>query len=90
MFVPYNMREAGVSLRLRAVQVLELKEMKEDNPFASVDGFQFSGEGNPFNSAPKKADKSPVEEPKKVNKKPTPAPKDVDDDLSAIVDTWDD
>ena len=38
----------------------------------------------------KEADKSPVDEPKKVNKKPAPAPKDVDDDLSAIVDNWDD
>ena len=105
VFVPYYMREAGVSLRLRAVQVLELKEMKEespfasvdgfqfskeDNPFDSVDGFQFSGEDNPFESASKEAEKSPVEEPKKVNKKSTPTAKDVDDDLSAIVDNWDD
>ena len=90
VFVPYHMREAGVSLRLRAVQVLELAEMKEDNPFDSVDGFQFSGEASPFESASKEAEKSPVEEPKKVNKKSTPTAKDVDDDLSAIVDTWDD
>lgn len=37
-FVPYNMREAGVSLRLRAVQVVEYKEMEESNPFGQVDG----------------------------------------------------
>jgi len=35
-FVPYNMREAGVSMRLRAVQVLELKEMEDQNPFGPV------------------------------------------------------
>lgn len=36
-FVPYNMREAGVSMRLRAVQVLELKEMEDKNPFGAVE-----------------------------------------------------
>ncbi len=45
---------------------------------------------SPFESASKEAEKSPVEEPKKVNKKSTPTAKDVDDDLSAIVDNWDD
>jgi hypothetical protein len=90
VFVPYHMREAGVSLRLRAVQVLELKEMKEESPFNSVDGFEFKGEDSPFDATPKEVDKSPVEEPKKVSKKSAPAPKDVDDDLSAIVDNWDD
>jgi len=89
VFVPYNMREAGVSLRLRAVQILELAKMKEDNPFKAVDGFQME-EDSPFGAESKEADKSPVEEPKKVSKKPAPAPKDVDDDLSAIVDNWDD
>lgn len=42
-FVPYNMREAGVSLRLRAVQVVEYKEMQEQNPFGQVDGYTSSG-----------------------------------------------
>ena len=35
-------------------------------------------------------DTSEVEEPKKVVKKSAPAPKEDDDDLSAIVDGWDD
>lgn len=92
VFVPYYMREAGVSLRLRAVQVLELKEMKEESPFASVDGFQFSKEDNPFDAKAKveKPTEEPVTEPKKVTKKSTPTPKDVDEDLSAIVADWDD
>ena len=34
--VPYNMRDAGVSMRLRAVQVMELKEMENQNPFGPV------------------------------------------------------
>ena len=37
--VPYNMREAGVSLRLSAVQVVEYKPMEETNPFGEVKGF---------------------------------------------------
>ena len=37
-----------------------------------------------------KADDTPIEEPKKVVKKSTPAPKDADEDLSSIVDSWDD
>ena len=35
-------------------------------------------------------DTSQVEEPKKVVKKSAPAPKEDDDDLSAIVEGWDD
>ena len=38
-FVPYNMREAGVSLRLRAVQVLRYNEPQERNPFDEVAGY---------------------------------------------------
>lgn len=37
--VPYNMREAGVSLRLRAVQVLRLEEVEDANPFSTVPGY---------------------------------------------------
>jgi len=38
-FTPYNMREAGVSLRLRAVQVLRYNEPEERNPFEEVAGY---------------------------------------------------
>lgn len=50
-FVPYNMREAGVSMRLRAVQVLKLAESEAQNPFAATDGFT-SEDSNPFGAAP--------------------------------------
>ena len=56
--VPYNMREAGVSIRLRAVQVLELAEMEDSNPFGAVEG-----------AAPKEDDPFGLPEVK-----PTPAP----------------
>ena len=37
--VPYSMRDHGVSLRLRAVQVLELAERDDYSPFGSEEGF---------------------------------------------------
>ena len=105
-FTPYNMREAGVSLRLRAVQVIKYVPMEAASPFGAVEGgFQFSAEENPFEiaEAPAKApaeavtdelfgDDEPakVEEPKKVVKKKAPAPKASDDALADIVADWDD
>lgn len=42
--VPYNTGSVnGVSLRLRAVQVLELAEMQTSDPFAAVDGYTVGG-----------------------------------------------
>jgi hypothetical protein len=105
-FTPYNMREAGVSLRLRTVQVIKYVPMEAASPFGAVEGgFQFSAEENPFEiaEAPAKApaeavtdelfgDDEPakVEEPKKVVKKKAPAPKASDDALADIVADWDD
>lgn len=90
VFVPYSMRDNGVSLRLRAVQVIDLKPMKEDNPFTAVEGFDANAvsgvEANPFEEEAE----APVEEPKKVSKKPAPAPKEGADDLASLVDNWDD
>ena len=78
--VPYNMRDNGVSLRLRAVQVVDLKPMKDDNPFTAVDGFEAKeADENPFE------DDAPIEEPKKVATKPTPEPKKGGDDLASLV-----
>jgi hypothetical protein len=37
--VPYSMRDHGVSLRLRAVQVLKLAEREDYSPFGSEEGF---------------------------------------------------
>jgi hypothetical protein len=105
-FTPYNMREAGVSLRLRAVQVIKYVPMEAASPFGAVEGgFQFSAEDNPFEVAEAPApapaevvtdelfgDDEPakVEEPKKVVKKKAPAPKASDDALADIVADWDD
>ena len=105
-FTPYNMREAGVSLRLRAVQVIKYVPMEATSPFSAVEGgFQFSTEDNPFEVVEAPAatpaevvtdelfgDDEPtkVAEPKKVVKKKAPAPKASDDALADIVADWDD
>ena len=83
VFVPYNMRDNGVSLRLRAVQVIDLKPMQDDSPFTAVEGFEATASENPFE------EDAPVQEPKKVVKKVTPEPKKGGDDLASIVDNWD-
>ena len=84
-FVPYDMGgKQNVSLRLRAVQVIKYVPMEERNPFEATDGYVFNKtEDNPFTE-------DAVAEPKKVVKKPSPPTKDADDDLSSIVDDWDD
>jgi hypothetical protein len=104
-FTPYNMREAGVSLRLRAVQVIKYVPMEAASPFGAVEGgFQFSSEENPFEvvaTAPVETpvisdelfgddESTKVKEPKKVVNKTTPAPKATDDALADIVADWDD
>jgi len=90
VFVPYNMRDNGVSLRLKAVQVVKLAEQKESaNPFSAVDGFDIKDE-NPFvETAPEEPATEEEPAPKKVaSKKSKPKPKD--EDLSSLIDDWDD
>ena len=94
-FVPYSTSTgAGVSLRINAVQVLKYQPMASTSPFSATDGY-VAEEGNPFaevaDEVAVEAEESEpvVEEPKKVVKKSAPAPK-ADDDLSAIIDDWDD
>jgi len=84
-FYPYDMGgKQNVSLRLRAVQVVKYVPVEERNPFEATDGFVFNeAEDNPFTE-------DAVAEPKKVVKKSSPPTKDADDDLSSIVDDWDD
>ena len=102
---PYNMREAGVSLRLRGVQVTKYVPVQTTSPFGVVEGFTSDSDDNMFAdvtaAAPVTAEEvevveevevaeAPVEEPKKkVVKQKSSAPKD-EADLSAIVDGWDD
>ena len=98
IFVPYNMREAGISLRLKAVQVIKYVPMEASSPFEAVEGgFTFEQESNPFEVVETKSVDNVIEaefgdtpEPKKVSKKATPKPKKTDADLASIVDDWDD
>jgi len=87
VFTPYNgAMGAGVSLRLDAVQVIDLKPMEEQSPFNAVEGFEDSPkeDDNPFEDVT-------VDEPKKAVKKAAPAaPEKGSDDLSSIIDDWDD
>ena len=103
-FIPYFMRDAGVSLRLRAVQVIKYVPMEAASPFAAVEGGFELGSDNPFEvvtaapvATPVVSDDlfgddeaTKVKEPKKVVKKTAPAPKASDDVLADIVADWDD
>ena len=83
-FVPYDMGgKQGVSLRLKGVQVIKYIPIEERNPFESVEGFTINAD-SPFEK------EEPVAEPKKVVKKSGPPTLKTDDDLSSIVDNWDD
>tara|TARA_Y100000114_G_C11697692_1_gene296842 strand:+ start:71 stop:739 length:669 start_codon:yes stop_codon:yes gene_type:complete len=87
VFVPYHGAiGTGVSLRLKAVQVVDLAPMQEEkSPFGVVDGYKAEDKAeddNPF---------AEIEEPKKAAKKAAPPKPDKDsDDLSSIIDDWDD
>ena len=109
-FTPYCMRigktiDSGVSLRIRAVQVIKYVPRESISPFGAVEGgFQYSAEENPFEGVTAAPVETPVvsdelfgddeptkvKEPKKVVKKIKPAPKTSDDALASIVDDWDD
>ena len=87
---------AGVSLRLKSVQVLKLAERQNVSPFEATDGFSF-GDDNPFSAVEEPAKAEPeedpfeeeIEEPKKVAKK-TAAPKKEADDIADVLEDWDD
>tara|TARA_R110002167_G_scaffold328409_1_gene534712 strand:+ start:11 stop:643 length:633 start_codon:yes stop_codon:yes gene_type:complete len=107
-FVPYSMRDSGVSLRINGVQVTKYEPMTASSPFGVVEGgFEMAAQNaSPFADTTTSTsvdlveddsddifgdepDTSVVEEPKKVVKKSAPAPKD-DDDLSSVIEDWDD
>tara|TARA_R100000541_G_scaffold13587_3_gene22568 strand:+ start:11129 stop:11845 length:717 start_codon:yes stop_codon:yes gene_type:complete len=108
VFVPYNMRDHGVSLRLKAVQVIKYVEVQKSNPFSAVEGFTQGEDDNPFAPIVEPVSQESMEEttadvfgdddsaepeatPKKVAKKKAAAkPKAKDEDLSSIIDDWDD
>ena len=89
-FTPYHgSMGTGVSLRLRAVQVIKYAPLEAFSPFGATEGFEAS-EGNPFVPGAKGESNGEIKEPKKVVKKSTAVPKSKDPELDAIVDDWDD
>ena len=89
-FTPYHgSMGTGVSLRLRAVQVIKYAPLEAFSPFGATEGFEAS-EDNPFVSGAKGESNGEIKEPEKVTKKSTVVPKSKDTDLDAIVDDWDD
>ena len=91
VFQPYNGAMGnGVSLRLRAVQVIKYAEPMDNNPFATTDGFTH-GDASPFDQNISDDGDDVFEEepaPKKIVKKKA-APKEKEE-LSSIIDDWDD
>ena len=96
--VPYNYQGSGVSLRLRGVQVIQLKEFVPPSPFTAQEGFT-KGDAAPkddidsiFDTAEKPQAEEPVEEPveePKVRTKKKAEPSS-EDDLSKLLDELDD
>jgi hypothetical protein len=97
-FVPYKMgANCGVSLRLKAVQVVKYYEYSAPIEFDIVEGgYTMDGEDDtlvipPVNETADSVDEETVEEPKKAAKKTAPPPTAAtEDDLSSIVEDWDD
>jgi len=101
-FNPYDFGgKQNVSLRLRAVQVIKLAARSEYNPFGTVDGGFTIEDANPFAKPAEKSNvvsiaepvddfDEAVEEPKKVVKKSAPPPPTADNDLSSVLEAWDD
>ena len=103
VLIPYHMRDSGVSLRLRAVQVIKYVPMQVSSPFEEVDGFDSQGsteDESPFFDLDTESSSEVeeavddvediIEEPKKkAMKVKTAAPKEKAD-LSDLVDAWDD
>ena len=95
VLVPYNMSSHGVSLRIKAVQVLKVAERKAHSPFEPQDkGFSIEEDDvsaifeNAVDTAPAEADEIP--QPKKVaKKKEVTAPSSEEDDLLTLVEDWD-
>jgi len=105
--VPYSGTMGhGVSLRLRAIQVIDLAPEMERNPFSKVEGFTASD--NPFTAKPveevaegsddifgeeaeeEEAEEEKVEEPVVRKKAKSSKPAEEKEDLAAIIDDWDD
>ena len=93
--VPYSTStQFGISLRIRAVQVVVLVEMPEANPFGEVDGYSAKTEDdNPFGESEVIAEVEDVPTPKTTKSRKKKAPvepakeaSDLDDILSQFSD----
>ena len=93
--VPYSTStQFGISLRIRAVQVVSLAEMPEANPFGEVDGYSAKTEDdNPFGESEVIAEVEDVPTPKTTKSRKKKAPvepakeaSDLDDILSQFSD----
>ena len=93
--VPYSTSsQFGISLRVRAVQVVVLAEMPEANPFGEVDGYSAKTEDdNPFGESEVVAEVEDVPTPKTTKSRKKKAPvepakeaSDLDDILSQFSD----
>ena len=98
VFVPYSIDKdrTGVSLRLKAVQVVQYVPRSVNSPFKAVDGFTSddSSDDNPFeevvaDTASEEDDTLEVEEPKKMSKK-SAAPKEEKSEIADVLSEWDD
>ena len=96
--VPYSMRDHGVSLRLRAIQVIDLKPMEDYSPFGAEEGFSIDEaptmiSGFEIDDTPADVDVAPdtrsEEAPEPVKKATKKAPPPTDgDDLGDILSDW--
>ena len=91
------MRDAGVSLRLRAVQVIKYAELEERNPFSAVEGYVHDRDDNPFKPEPLIEESEVTEESPppltvvkpKARAKSKAEPTKVDDELASIIGSFD-
>jgi len=105
--IPYSgSMGAGVSLRLKMVQVIKFVPMQERSPFEEQDGFTFGGDENPFSvvsdstsTAPDNSDNSDeidfgeeeeVVEEPKKAVKKSAAPKKGKANIADVLEDWDD
>ena len=99
-FNPYDgFGGQSVNLWVKAVQVIKLVPRKDHNPFGTVDGGFTIEDANPFAKPVEKSNvvtlpvddfDEVVEEPKKVVNKSAPPPTSAGDDLSSVLEAWDD
>jgi hypothetical protein len=94
-FTPYNGSiGTGVSLRLRAVQVIKYALLESWSPFGSTDGFVMADDDNPFadgidiEEVQETGEEEELKEPVKIAKKSTPAKVKKKQDLDALVEAW--